>query len=84
VPVGTDLSTSPALGFASAVASFGMLLRDSEFKGTATFAAARQLAEAYRGTDVHGHRAEFARLVSRAEIVSGPHVARTEGSAGRR
>jgi Ca-activated chloride channel family protein len=55
------------LGFASAVAEFGMLLRGSEFSGTASFDAARQRAERLRGGDAHGHRAELARLIGLAE-----------------
>jgi Ca-activated chloride channel homolog len=67
VPVGTRRAMTPELGFSAAVASFGMLLRDSEFKGAATFASARELAERYRGTDRYGHRAEFIRLIALAE-----------------
>jgi Ca-activated chloride channel homolog len=68
--VPTTLAMTPALGFASAVASFGMLLRDSEFKGSASFAEARRTAESFRGADPLGHRAEFIRLVGLAESVS--------------
>ena len=53
--------------FAAAVASFGMLLRDSPHKGEATFAAVRELAEASRGADPSGYRAEFLELVRRAQ-----------------
>ena len=58
---------TPALGFASAVAEFGMLLRDSEFKGTSSFAHARDMAVKYRGDDLYGHRAEFITLIDAAE-----------------
>jgi Ca-activated chloride channel homolog len=53
-------------GFAAAVAEFGMLLRQSEFKGTATWEDARTLARRYRGDDPDGYRAEFIRLVDLA------------------
>ena len=49
------------LGFASAVAEFGMLLRNSEFRGQATWAGAAA-GDAYRGDDADGYRAEFGRL----------------------
>jgi len=64
--------------FASAVAVFGMLLRDSEHKGTATLADVRALAESGRGDDPHGHRAEFIRLVEayRAMADDTPRAAR--------
>jgi Ca-activated chloride channel homolog len=61
---------APELGFAAAVAEFGMLLRDSEFKGSASFAQARNLATRFRGPDTHGHRAEFIRLIGLAESLS--------------
>ncbi|MFH1037420.1 MAG: von Willebrand factor type A domain-containing protein [PVC group bacterium] len=52
--------------FAAAVASFGMLLRDSEHRGNATFSIVLDLAEAGRGEDPHGYRAEFIDLVKKA------------------
>jgi Ca-activated chloride channel family protein len=48
--------------FAAAVASFGMLLRDSEHKGKATADQVVQMARSARGRDSHGYRAEFVRL----------------------
>jgi Ca-activated chloride channel family protein len=57
---------TPNLGFAAAVAEFGMLLRRSEFKGQATWDSATALAKRYRGEDADGYRAEFVRLVELA------------------
>ena len=57
---------SATLGFAAAVAEYGMLLRDSEFKGDATWSSAQTLARRHRGDDVDGYRAEFVRLVDLA------------------
>ena len=54
------------IGFASAVAEFGMLLRRSDFKGSATWADAASLAREHRGRDDDGYRAEFIRLVELA------------------
>ena len=56
----------PALGFAAAVAEFGMLLRNSAYKGAATWTSAQTLARAHRGDDPDGYRAEFIRLVDLA------------------
>ncbi|WP_223653220.1 YfbK domain-containing protein [Hymenobacter psoromatis] len=53
--------------FAAAVAEFGMLLRQSEQRGTATYASADQLAQAGRGPDAEGYRAELVRLIQLAE-----------------
>jgi secreted protein with Ig-like and vWFA domain len=52
--------------FASAVAEFGMLLRDSEHKGEATYDKVIDLAKAAKGTDEFGYRAEFITLVRNA------------------
>jgi hypothetical protein len=70
VVVGNHPSTSPALGFAAAVAEFGMVLRDSEFKGASSYAGAEALAVRFKGDDAPGHRAEFIRLISAADSVS--------------
>jgi Ca-activated chloride channel family protein len=53
--------------FAAAVAEFGLLLRQSEERGTATYASAAKLAQAGRGSDADGYRAELLRLVQMAE-----------------
>jgi len=58
--------------FASAVASFGMLLRDSQFKGDATYAAVAEIAEAAsRDRDPHGYRKEFVEMVGTAKELAG-------------
>ena len=67
VSVPTRTAMTPELGFASAVTEFGMLLRDSEFKGSSSFAQARELATKFKGADAHGHRAEFIRLIDAAD-----------------
>ncbi len=53
--------------FAAAVAEFGLLLRQSEQRGTATYRTALQLAQAGRGPDAEGYRAELMRLIELAE-----------------
>jgi Ca-activated chloride channel family protein len=57
------------MGFAAAVAEFGMLLRESEFKGESSFAQARDLAARFKGDDAHGPRAELIRLIEIADEV---------------
>ena len=54
------------LGFAAAVAQFGMLLRHSEFAGSVTWTQTAALAREHRGRDDDGYRAEFIRLVELA------------------
>jgi len=58
--------TSEATRFAAAVAAFGMLLRDSKFKGATSAEQVLAWAEAARGADAEGYRAEFITLVKKA------------------
>ena len=44
-----------------------MLLRESQFKGNTTYAAVSEWANASRGEDHFGYRAEFLNLVAKAE-----------------
>ena len=53
--------------FAAAVAAFGMLLRESPYKGDASISLVRELAQAGKGDDPNGYRAEFIQLVKLAE-----------------
>ena len=62
---------TPDFRFAAAVAQFGMLLKQSEQRGTATWAATEKLADSARGQDADGYRAEFVRLVRLAQGLSG-------------
>jgi Ca-activated chloride channel family protein len=60
-------AASPDVRFAAAVAQFGLLLRDSEHKGSASFRSVEKLALEGAGADKHGYRAEFFDLVQKAE-----------------
>jgi Ca-activated chloride channel homolog len=62
------------LGFASAVAEFGMLLRGSKHSGSAAFAAAVARASKFRGIDGEGYRAEFIKLAELASSLRGLEV----------
>jgi Ca-activated chloride channel family protein len=55
--------TSNNFRWAASIAEFGMLLRDSQFKGSASFRDALELAQDARGKDREGYRAEFIRFV---------------------
>jgi Ca-activated chloride channel family protein len=65
----TISDASPDLRFAAAVAGFGMLLRDSEFRGDLTYAEVLTLARSGLGRDVGSYRAEFLRLVEVARTL---------------
>lgn len=58
---------SENLKFASAVAEFGMVLRDSENRGNASFDSAMELAESCVHADSDGYRKEFLELVQQAK-----------------
>jgi len=59
--------TSDDFRFASAVALFGMKLRDSEFARDCDWSLVSDLAVGALGTDPNGYRAEFLTLVANAE-----------------
>lgn len=61
---------SENLSFSAAVASFGMVLRDSKFKGDATFDLVDQLARYGKGEDTNGYRSEFLKIVELADLLS--------------
>jgi Ca-activated chloride channel homolog len=60
-------NASDNLRFAAAVSEFGMILRHSEFKGTATLEGAARLARSARGADEDGYRSEMIRLINTAK-----------------
>ena len=60
-------NTSDNFRFSAAVASFGMLLRKSEFMGNSTIQSVLDLAKSAKGTDEEGYRAEFIQLVKTAD-----------------
>lgn len=63
-------SSSVNFQFASSVAEFGMLLRDSEFKGKSSFDHVIKTAKLNKGTDEDGYRSEFIQLVEMAKSLS--------------
>lgn len=63
----TDVKkTSDNFRFAAAVAEFGMLLRNSEYKQNASFSSVLSMASAATGADKEGYRKEFISLVHKA------------------
>ena len=56
---------SDDMRFVAAVAGFGMLLRDSEYRGNSSAAQVLEQARAALGDDRGGYRADFVRLVQR-------------------
>ena len=60
---------SPDFKFATAVAGFGMVLRDSPHKGQLTLAQVTEWGRAGLGQDAGGYRAEFLSLVDAAGLL---------------
>ncbi|HET6422872.1 MAG TPA: VWA domain-containing protein [Planctomycetaceae bacterium] len=58
--------------FASSVAMAGMLLRNSEYRGTANWETVLRMANQSRGSDARGQRAEFITLMEQAQRLTNP------------
>ena len=65
----TPTISSDNFRFVAAVTEYGMLLRNSEFKGQSSYAQALTLAHGARGNDVNGYRAEFIKLMELSQIL---------------
>jgi autotransporter-associated beta strand protein len=63
--------SEPEFRFATAVASFGLLLRDSSYRGDLTWEQVRQLALGAKGQDTNGYRGEFIQLIDKARGILG-------------
>jgi Ca-activated chloride channel homolog len=72
VPLVDDLNEHPSadLRFASAVAAFALVLRNSDFKGSANYEMVMALARDAQGADPDGYRGEFISMVERARSLS--------------
>ncbi|MBS1904048.1 MAG: von Willebrand factor type A domain-containing protein [Bacteroidetes bacterium] len=73
-PAATNSSNSTPtaprnLHWATTVAEFGMILRDSKFKGNSRIADVLVDARAAKGADAEGYRAEFIKLVEMCQLL---------------
>ena len=66
---GDFANATPDFKFAAAVASFGLVLRDSPYKGNATLGAAIELAQDGKGADPGEYRAGFIELAKKAQAL---------------
>ncbi len=60
-------NASNNLRFAASVAEFGMILRDSRYKGNASFGNVSSLAESSLGSDLKNYRSDFLNLIGKAK-----------------
>ena len=62
-------NAAPDLKFAAAVAEFGMILRDSQYKGKGTIGAVIEWAQEGKGRDTAGYRAGFIELARKTQAL---------------
>jgi Ca-activated chloride channel family protein len=62
-------NATPDLKFAAAVAEFGMILRDSQYKGKGTIGAVIEWAQEGKGRDAAGYRAGFIELARKTQAL---------------
>jgi Ca-activated chloride channel homolog len=63
-------AASENLRFAASVAAFGLLLRDSRYKGNANWNNVLNIAQNSRGQDLKGYRTEFIELIGKSKQFS--------------
>lgn len=67
-------ATSNNFRYSASTAAFGMLLRDSEFKGTANYESVIEWATASRGADREGYRAEMIGLIEASKLLTNSYT----------
>ncbi|MCP4218943.1 MAG: DUF3520 domain-containing protein [bacterium] len=70
--------TSEAFRFSGAVAQFALLLRDSSFKGDASYQSVLNIARGAMGKDEYGYRAEFRQLVEKCKLMKEASASRID------
>jgi Ca-activated chloride channel family protein len=63
--------SSETFRFAASVAAYGMLLRNSSFKGNLTYPQVLEWATASKGIDKEGYRGEFVKLIRTTQSLAG-------------
>ena len=70
-PVPDDFAkASPDFRFSAAVAGFGLVLKDSPYRGNANLSAVADIARESEGNDPGGYRSQFVELVRKARTLS--------------
>jgi Ca-activated chloride channel family protein len=64
-------NASENLRFASAVAQFGLIMRDSRYKGNSSFGNIKNLANSSLGSDLRNYRSDFLNLIEKAKNIKG-------------
>ncbi|WP_179008765.1 vWA domain-containing protein [Winogradskyella forsetii] len=63
-------ATSDNFRFSSAVAGFGLILRDSKYKGVMSYDMLENLAKSAKGIDTNGYRQELVSMIETAFLLS--------------
>ncbi len=71
-------ATSDNFRFAASIAEFGMLLRNSQYKGNADFLSVKQTAQSAIGNDEEGYRKEFINLLKTAASLKEKETVKVE------
>lgn len=66
-----DFETTTEFSFAAGVAAYGMILRESPYKGTATFDMAHELVQGGTNFDPFGYRADLLTIITKAKQIAG-------------
>jgi len=66
----SDSENSNDFKLVSAVASFGMTLRDSPYRGETDYNRIIDIAKESKGEDIYGYRAEFIKLVENVDLIT--------------
>ncbi len=61
--------------WSASVAEFGLLLRDSKYKGKSNWRNLKNMAEGSKGKDANGYRAEMIKLIGEAQKISSKTLA---------
>jgi Ca-activated chloride channel family protein len=62
--------------FSASVASFGMLLRDSPYKGKSNYEQVILMAKGAKGKDDNGYRSDFIQMVESARLLAEQGISR--------
>ena len=70
VSANSENQPSQDFQFIQSVIEFGLILRQSNYAGTANFDSILERAKASKGTDPFGYRNEFILVVEKAQLLS--------------
>ena len=65
-----EFAVSDNFRFGAAIIEYGMLLRNSEFKGNSSYKQAIELARGAKGSDDSGYRGELIRLMEISQVLA--------------